>query len=359
MWDGSHGRGVPVGVRTVELDSASRSIPVELWYPAPEEFRGRDRDPAQMDRYRIHPENRARLRQSAVRDAPVRDGRFPLAIFSHGFSSHRRNATYLTCALAASGYIVAAPEHLGTSTIDCVPAEGTSDAEFTRVTEARLCDVRALLDALLTRRDEPLSGAVKRGGAVVFGHSLGGHTALLSAARFDEVVACAALAPSGGRDGHEGERLGRILEREIDAIGAPTLFVLAADDSFVPAAGIREIFASLVSDRRLLEVGNSDHMIFVDQCRRAHELARTLPLDSLRVNAPFKAPRPFADLLAEADGYWAVTAALSALLRGTFAPSGYAFSEIDGPLLDEAARRGLELTLEAVSTSSMRRAAAL
>jgi len=329
----------PVGVKTVPVASAGREVPAEIWYPASAAFAGKDSDRASMDRYQIHPDSRARLRQAAVRDAEPEAGRFPLVIFSHGFSSHRRNATYLTCGLAAQGYVVAAAEHLGTSTEESIAAVGTGDAEFARVTEARVADISALVDVLPEH-----APAVDAERAFAIGHSLGGHSALLAAAADSRIAGVMAMAPSGGADGHEGERLGAYLQAAMDKVAAPVVFVLASDDSFVPSPGIGELFELLTSDKRLVEIANTDHMIFVDQCRRSHELARKLPVAALRVNAPFKEPRPFAELLPEEDSYWAVRSLAHAAVRGAL--DGEGLAAVDA-LTETGTKRGVEFSIRA------------
>src|SRR5262249_23973075 len=52
------------------------------------------------------------------RDARARAGRFPLLIFSHGTCGWPTEATYFTMALAAQGFIVAAPPHVGNTADD-------------------------------------------------------------------------------------------------------------------------------------------------------------------------------------------------------------------------------------------------
>ena len=53
-----------------------------------------------------------------LRDATVRSKRWPLVIFSHGTCGHPTEATYLTKALAAEGFIVAAMPHPGNTRDD-------------------------------------------------------------------------------------------------------------------------------------------------------------------------------------------------------------------------------------------------
>ena len=111
----------PVGVRTFEIaDTGSdRLVPVEVWYPATSAHGGQDLDPATQDNYRLLP-GMPGSSQEAVRDAEPVDEAFPPIVFSHGFAGHRRQTTHLCTHLASHGYVVAAPDHVGNTTIDVI-----------------------------------------------------------------------------------------------------------------------------------------------------------------------------------------------------------------------------------------------
>src|SRR5262249_61965308 len=103
-----------VGGRPGAVPAASgRPLGVEVGYPA--EATG------PRDRYRVLP-GFPLSEQDAARDLPVRAGRYPLVLFSHGFGGHRRQSTFLTTHLASHGYVVAAPDHTGTTLVDLLHA---------------------------------------------------------------------------------------------------------------------------------------------------------------------------------------------------------------------------------------------
>lgn len=157
-----------VGVRYLEVDVPGRSVPlkVTVWYPAysggrkiligdSENFKGTE----------------------AWYEAPILDGHFPLILVSHGLGGNVAGLSWLTTALAEAGFIVAGPNHPGTTTGDATP-EGTA-----RIWE-RTADISAMLTNLL---GDPAWGKhidSQRVGAL--GYSLGGGTVLLLAgARVD------------------------------------------------------------------------------------------------------------------------------------------------------------------------------
>src|SRR2546423_1438813 len=100
----------PVGVRSGQITDSERDgrqLPFEVWYPAAAKYAGRDGDPARKDGFRVRPD-RPPLQQAAARDAAPHEGRYPLVLFSHTSSGHRRQSSFLCTHLASHGYVVAA-----------------------------------------------------------------------------------------------------------------------------------------------------------------------------------------------------------------------------------------------------------
>ena len=109
----------PVGVRTVVLARGGRALPVELWYPATDEYAGSDVAESTRDTYQLIP-GFPLVWQEAVRDATARPGRHALVVFSHGYGGHRRQSTFLCAHLASHGYVVAAVDHTGNTMLEVV-----------------------------------------------------------------------------------------------------------------------------------------------------------------------------------------------------------------------------------------------
>jgi predicted dienelactone hydrolase len=120
-------------------------------------------------------------------DASVAPGPFPLAVFSHGHQGYAENSSFLTEHLASHGWVVAAPDHTGNTSLD--GADRT-----TAIYAQRPRDLSAVLDHLEGRTD-PLGAALARADglqAVAIGHSFGGYTvfAAIGAAYDDAALAC-------------------------------------------------------------------------------------------------------------------------------------------------------------------------
>src|SRR5205807_750564 len=146
------------------------------------------------------------LTQSAVRDAAMQPGRYPLLIYSHTSLGHRRQSTFLCTHLASHGYVVAAPDHVGNTFADLAAraASGVTlsaeqrEAVLRRIIADRVPDLLFVCDAVLGEAETAEIADAKRLG--VIGWSFGGWAALAvpeADGRFGAVVA---MAPGGSRN---------------------------------------------------------------------------------------------------------------------------------------------------------------
>ncbi|TIO08005.1 MAG: alpha/beta fold hydrolase [Mesorhizobium sp.] len=156
-----------IGFRETELPDAvgERPLHVSLWYPTS------DDGPVAAAG-----ENRVFYGVQAIRNAhPSRD-LHPLVVLSHGYGGSWRNLSWLAGELVHQGYVVAAPDHPGTTTFDRRPSEAA------RLWE-RPHDLSRVIDELIG--DTSLAGPIEPGRIAAIGHSLGGWTvAALAGARF-------------------------------------------------------------------------------------------------------------------------------------------------------------------------------
>lgn len=277
----------PVGVRTVDLNDSSRSrwLPLELWYPATSAYQGMDSGEASKDHYDLLPGFPPQS-QDAVRDAEAAQGRFPLVVFSHGFGGHRRQSTFLCTHLASHGYVVAAMDHTGNTVMDMamLTMQVMTGGEMPDVGAmvgdlivARPADVRFVLDRVLAGEAGIDAGSVDAERVGMSGHSFGGWTTLKVTGLDRRIRAALPLAPGGGSSPLPAEMLRDSLDfawgREV-----PTLYLAADKDTLLPLAGMHELLGRTPSvSKRLVILGNSDHMHFCDSVEEMHELFRTMP----------------------------------------------------------------------------------
>lgn len=279
----------PVGVRSLKLTDEGRERRVlwtELWYPAADAHAGQDLSRSNRDKYEILPgvPGLAASWQPAVRDARPRAGAFSLAVFSHGFGSHRRQSTFLCSHLASHGYVVAAPDHLGNTMRDVgqlVVGAVTAGRvpklyeSLPRVVEARPVDMSFVVDQLWATEPAGVAAIARDAAVGAVGHSFGGWTALVTGGRDERVGAVVALAPAGGESTIPGRTLTSLVERHCGR-PVPTLVLAAERDSLLPLAGVRELVARLPSPKRLLVLERADHMHFCDFPKATHEMLRRM-----------------------------------------------------------------------------------
>src|SRR5262245_56527370 len=156
----------PVGVRTIvlidrgrqdEFAGGPRTLVTEVWYPAVDEARGQpklrfsdffgpyrelgatalNRELTAIGRA-VHP--------LGVRDAGLREGKWPRLVFSHGNGGFRHQNTFQMDHLASHGYVVASPDHTGNASLTPLPggAVGYDRKGRTRSAEDRPRDVTFL-----------------------------------------------------------------------------------------------------------------------------------------------------------------------------------------------------------------------
>jgi predicted dienelactone hydrolase len=172
----------PVGVQTHQLDMpieaglAPRCLTSEIWYPALEgtkpgtNYKTLLRDGLTPVKYT----------GSACRDAqPAQDMHAPLVVLSHGYPGNRYLMSHLAESLAAKGYVVVAPDHIG-STYEDQQAFGVTLLH-------RPLDQRGTIDAMAGLGGS-LGAIIDTSNVAVIGYSMGGYGAL--------VLAGAGICPS-------------------------------------------------------------------------------------------------------------------------------------------------------------------
>ncbi|MFD1715016.1 alpha/beta hydrolase family protein [Amnibacterium flavum] len=272
----------PVGVRTEYwLDEPrGRDIPVEIYYPSVDSIAGRDIDPETQDTFSSDwdPDNPAR--QAAVRDAPLLDGRFPVVFNVHGWAGFRREATFVATHLASHGYLVVAPDILGSTAPEVdeffasqagVGDETALAAHMDSIADNRRGDVPFLVQHAL----DTLPVADEQIG--ITGASYGGWTSLIGPVVAPRIKAAVPMCPGGGSTFREGRKRATTKLNKIGPIdhGVPTLMLVGSRDSMLPLFGQFELYRDLVPDtRRMVVLLDADHNHFVDNIETGHEWMR-------------------------------------------------------------------------------------
>ncbi len=156
-----------IGFRQVELgQGGARPLSVSLWYPVE----------GGVSTETVG-ENRAFVGVQVVRDGTPDTTTRPLVVLSHGYGGSWRNLNWLAGELVGQGYIVAAPDHPGTTVFNKDPAHASMLWERPR-------DLSRVIDAVM--ENPGWAGTVVPGRIAAVGHSLGGWAVIaLAGARFD------------------------------------------------------------------------------------------------------------------------------------------------------------------------------
>lgn len=149
-----------IGATTIAVPSLQRGKPlnVDVWYPsdakAPDTLIG---------------DNRIFTGAAAKRDAAIDAGRHPLILLSHGSGSRAQGMAWIAASLAAKGFVVAGPDHPGTTSGDSTP-----------IATPRIWERAQDLSNIITwmTGDDRWKASVDASRIGVLGFSLGGSTAL-------------------------------------------------------------------------------------------------------------------------------------------------------------------------------------
>lgn len=150
----------PVGMRKISVVTQDypRPLAVTVWYPS------------KGDGQKVgHDYDRIFEAGAADQDATIQDGRFPLVLLSHGSGSRADGMGWIAAKLAEAGYIVAGPNHPGTTSGDSTPAATPKIWERTQ-------DISVLISALTA--DGRWQTSIDAGRIGILGFSLGGSTAM-------------------------------------------------------------------------------------------------------------------------------------------------------------------------------------
>ena len=272
----------PVGVlttvfvdrsRTDNFTKEPRTLVTEVWYPATDDARSKPKnkytdflpggvtpliEEALKGGYRL---NAAQINDvfwnEAVRNAGVRQGRFPLVVFSHGNGGTRHQNTFWCDYLASHGYIVVSADHTGNARMTIINGKLITFQPTERANSAkdRPLDVSFLLDKMIEWNrggDRRFAGRIDTERVAISGMSFGSFTSHWAAdadKRFKAVVAMSGAPPT-----HTN-------------LTVPTLRMLGTEDRTLGEAGnaaIRKNHEIHQGPAFLLEMKNGGHYSFTD-----------------------------------------------------------------------------------------------
>ncbi|MFO0946110.1 MAG: prolyl oligopeptidase family serine peptidase [Planctomycetota bacterium] len=272
----------PVGVTTMTLVDHSRVDPAtqgprtlltEIWYPATDETK--DLPKNQFSDFLLRGTNPAlnlalqigfkanveelnkRFTNLAVRDARVREGKFPLILFSHGNGGIRQQSTFLCDYLASHGYVVMSPDHTGNAAVTVVDGKLVTNKPALRAASAedRPKDLSFLIDCMTQMNkgsDSRFAGKVDLDRIGAAGHSFGGYTVGMVINAEPRIKAIVPLSPVFGKR---------------ENFTTPVLVILGTEDATIGVKGndnARAFFEESKGPHYLVEILDGGHFTFSD-----------------------------------------------------------------------------------------------
>ena len=336
------GRGqFPVGVRTIQARDGKRerTFTCEIWYPASAGFTSQDIAPETQDSFSV-PGRDALRRQTAVRDAAIEPGMYPLIAFSHHSGGHRRASTFLCTHLASHGYVVGALDHSEIFAPELARKDGETDEQRSARAEAwiasRVPDLRFLLDELT---QDAQVDATRIG---IAGHSFGGWTVLATPEVDSRIKAVVALAPGGNskpRPGIIRAKLAFQWGRDV-----PTLYLAGENDTPIPLDGVYELFERTPATKQMVILRRADHLHFIDNVEPEHEAVRKMQFPGELAYMP-KEMRPIEELCSGEQAHLFLRGLTLGHMDAVLKQDEAARQFLRGDIEAELTRRGVEAIL--------------
>jgi predicted dienelactone hydrolase len=144
-----------------------------------------------VEQYRLSLNDASRNRQFEVvvyRPQTLPPGDIPVVVYSHGLSDKPESARVVARHLASYGYVVAAPQHPGSDSIQFEAFESGLSDRIYLISDFvdRPQDISYLLDQLEDLNQQQFEGRLDLDNVGLSGHSFGGYTALaLAGAKID------------------------------------------------------------------------------------------------------------------------------------------------------------------------------
>lgn len=260
-----------VGLETIEIASNSdRPLTVDVWFPVASDTSA----PAARYTFVTGDFFEASHALAVDRASMSPQGPFPLVVYSHGSGGLRYIHSDYTEFLASHGYVIAAPDHTGNTSVDRF-LNNEDDRDVIAIN--RPADVATVIDAFTDAGDPATTGfieAVNGEQVAVTGHSFGGFTAYASVAGYENSVgvipaderidAIVPLAPAVGAA--TGSTL--LSDDDLARVQVPALVIVGSDDKTTPVVPNVERAWELTtsSPHYRLELVAAEHQSFTDVC---------------------------------------------------------------------------------------------
>jgi dienelactone hydrolase len=199
----------------------------------------------------------ATYKTDAYRGLPVASGRFPLVVFTHGYSGFRDQSTFLTTRLASWGFVVAAPD-LPDNDLTAVLSGDTNKGITADIAEQQQVITLMGDDA---QASGMFHGHIDMSRVAAIGHSLGGANSEALAAADPRVTTFIGMA--GATVGSFGQTTTGPTSVVPDK---PGMLMVGTADQVASPTGIAKAFTAMKAPKRLVTLHNFGHLVFADIC---------------------------------------------------------------------------------------------
>jgi dienelactone hydrolase len=193
----------------------------------------------------------------AYRGVAVASGRFPLVIFTHGFSGFRDQSTFLTTRLASWGFVVAASDLPDNDLTAVLSGKDTKSISADIAEQQQLITLMGSAD----KSANLFHGHLDMSRVAAIGHSLGGAISEGLAAADPRVTTFIGMA--GATVGSFGQTASGATSVVPDK---PGMLMVGTSDQVVSPGGIAKAFAAMKVPKRLITLHGFGHLVFSDIC---------------------------------------------------------------------------------------------
>lgn len=262
-----------VGTVRIELKiSDNRTIPVQIWYPAVDSARAeattghptQEFEPTGAQRDKLAAmlakgTDKCTSKTMHAAHAPAalaQTQKFPALLFSHCLDCFRFSSFTVAEHLAANGFVVAAPDHVGGTLYDGVGALGLTEDNLVQRTKDVAKVIDTLLDAQSTLLPASLKGKIDADRIGMYGHSFGAITTARMLLNEPRIKAGALLTAPFDPPFQDWNVLADVTR--------PALFVKASEDTNIINTPLQDNFDLYPKPVWLVEIKDAGHYSVTD-----------------------------------------------------------------------------------------------
>jgi len=191
------------------------------------------------------------------------NGRFPLVLFSHGYSGFRDQSTYLTTHLASWGFVVVAPDQQSRVLTTVLGAPSPTTDPNSDVDE-----LMATVQQFVAGNGGTAQAVTDPSQVIAFGHSAGG-SAVERLASYLTATQGSSTYLKGfiGMAGADFKGLSSLSPPYNTMPAMPALLTVGGNDQIAAPSVIQTAYNELTGTKRYVELTGAGHLVYSDLCQ--------------------------------------------------------------------------------------------